>query len=199
MNYTISISRNGDGTLFLSLYINNKRYRVYSGKPIGVANSPNKLPPHLRLNAFEDLKLDYQLAIRNGWTPESVKNDKKDQGKIAGPITTHHLWSIYNNMKEENYSGKYLKDLLYYVRNISNLAKEEITEDTFTEFLSTKKHWSNTSYNNARRYIRVLEERLREFGYTGNWEQNNKSRRATQKLHKPFTNVEEVLEDIYKF
>ena len=102
-------------------------------------------------------------------------------------------------MKEENYSGKYLKDLLYYVRNISNLAKEEITEDTFTEFLSTKKHRSNTSYNNARRYIRVLEERLREFGYTGNWKQNNKPRRATQKLHKPFTNVEEVLEDIYKF
>ncbi len=44
-----------------------------------------------------------------------------------------------------------------------------------------------------------LEERLREYGYTGNWKQNNKPRRASQKLHKPFTNIEEVLKDIYKF
>ena len=92
-----------------------------------------------------------------------------------------------------------LQDIYYYVSNISSLCKGEITEDTFTKFLSTKKHWSNTSYNTARRYIGVLEERLREYGYTGNWKQNNKPRRAAQKLHKPFTNVEEVLDDIYQF
>ena len=34
---------------------------------------------------------------------------------------------------------------------------------------------------------------------TGNWKLNNKSRRATQKLHKLFRNVEVVLDDIYKF
>ena len=199
MNYTLSISRNGDGTLFLSLYINNKRHRFYSGKPIGVALSPNKLPLHLRLNAFEDLKLDYQLAIRNGWTPESVKNDKKDQGKNVGPATSDHLWMIYEAMKNENYSSRYTKDLYFYISNIPALSKGEITEDTFTKFFSTKNHWSNTSFNTSRRYIGVLEERLREYGYTGNWKQNNKPRRATQKLHKPFTNVEEILEDIYKF
>ena len=44
MDYKISISKNGDGTLFLSLYINNSRHRFYSGKPIGIDLSPNKLP-----------------------------------------------------------------------------------------------------------------------------------------------------------
>lgn len=199
MNYTISVTQRKKDSYYISLLHNNQRYRFYNGKPIGLLKSPNKLPVSERRAAFEDLKLDYQLAIRNGWTPESVKNDKKDQGKIVGPATTDHLWSIYNNMKQENYSSKYLKDLYYYVRNICNHTKGEITEDTFTKFLSTKKHWSNTSYNNARRYIGVLEERLREYGYTGNWKQNNKPRRASQKLHKPFTNIEEVLKDIYKF
>ena len=62
MDYKISIIKNGDGTLFLSLYINSKRHRFYSGKPIGIASSPNKLSVSERKAAFEDLKLDYQLA-----------------------------------------------------------------------------------------------------------------------------------------
>jgi len=199
MEYKISISRNGDGTFFISIYLNQKRYRFYSGKPIGIICSPNKLSTDLRLKAFEELTLDYQLALRNGWTPESIKSNRVDMCKINRAATADHLWLIYENMKKENYSPKYLKDIYYYVRNISTLCKGEITEDTFTQFLSTKKHWSNTSYNNARRYIGVLEERLREYGYNGHWKQNNKSRRAAQKLHKPFTNVEEVLDDIYQF
>ena len=199
MDYKISIIKNGDGTLFLSLYINSKRHRFYSGKPIGIASSPNKLPVSERRAAFEDLKLDYQLALRNGWTPENVKNDKKDSSKISGPATIDDLWEVYEIMKQQNYSIRYLKDLHFYVRHTAALSKGEITEESFTKFIATKKHWSNTSYNNARRYIGVLEERLRHYGYTGNWKLNNKSRRATQKLHKPFRNVEVVLDDIYKF
>ena len=198
-NNTCTVSRNGDGTYFISLYINSKRHRFYSGKAIGVKCSPNKLPIEERRAAFEDLKLDYQLALRNGWTPENVKSDKKDRGKITESATVDHLWLIYESIQQENYSRGYLKDIFYYVSNISTLCKGEITEDTFTKFLSTKKHWSNTSYNTARRYIGVLEERLREYGYTGSWKLNNKPRRAAQKLHKPFTNVEEVLDDIYQF
>ena len=199
MIYTISVTNVKEGRYCISLTYQGKRYRFYNGNAIGLRKSPNRYPKEERRAAFEDLKLDYQLAIRNGWHPDSVNKDNKDKGKNAGQATKDHLWLIYEGMKQENYSTKYLKDLYYYVSNISTLCKEEITEDTFTKFLSTKKHWSNTSYNTARRYIGVLEERLREYGYTGSWKQNNKSRRATQKLHKPFTNVEEVLEDIYKF
>ena len=109
MDYKISIIKNGDGTLFLSLYINSKRHRFYSGKPIGIASSPNKLPVSERRSAFEDLKLDYQLALRNGWTPENVKNDKKELGKITGPATVEDLWEVYEIMKQQNYSIRYLK------------------------------------------------------------------------------------------
>src|SRR6056300_1061583 len=108
-NNTCTVSRNGDGTYFISLYINSKRHRFYSGKAIGVKCSPNKLPIEERRAAFEDLKLDYQLALRNGWTPENVKSDKKDQGKITGPATVDHLWLIYESIKQENYSRGYLK------------------------------------------------------------------------------------------
>jgi hypothetical protein len=45
--------------------------------------------------------------------------------------------------------------------------------------------------------ITRLRERIHE--YTGHWKQNSKSRRAAQKLHKPFTNIVEVLDDICQF
>ena len=167
MNYTISVTQLKKGNYYIGLMYQGKRYRFYNGNAIGLKKSPNRYPVEERRAAFEDLKLDYQLALRNGWTPESVKNDKKDQGKIIGPATTDHLWFIYESIQQENYSRGYLKDIYYYVSNISTLCKGEITEDTFTKFISTKKHWSNTSYNTARRYIGVLEERLREYGYTG--------------------------------
>jgi integrase len=199
MNYTISVTRVQNEKFCISLTYNSKRYKYYNGKPIGLLKSPNKLPVSERRAAFEDLKLDYQLALRNGWTPESVKNDKKDSAKITGPATIDDLWEVYEIMKQQNYSVRYLKDLHFYVRHTAALSKGEVTEESFTKFIATKKHWCNTSYNNARRYIGVLEERLRHYGYTGNWKLNNKSRRATQKLHKPFRNVEVVLDDIYKF
>lgn len=199
MDYKISITKVKEDTYCISLWYKNKRYRFYNGKSIGQSFSPNRLPPLSRRDAFEELKLDFQIALRNGWSPIAVKDSMCSKGIFSGPAKMEDLWTIHANMKHENYSDKYLKDLYYYIKAISATAKEEITEDIFTKFLSTKKHWSNTSYNNARRYIGVLEERLRKFGYTGNWKQNNKSRRATQKLHKPFSNVEEVLEDIYKF
>ena len=199
MNYTISVTRVQNEKFCISLTYNSRRYKYYNGKPIGLLTAPNKLPVSERRAAFEDLKLDYQLALRNGWTPESVKNDKKEHGKITGPATVEDLWEVYETMKKENYSIKYIKDLHFYVRHTAALSKDEITEESFSRFIATKKHWSNTSYNNARRYIGVLEERLRHYGYTGNWKLNNKSRRATQKLHKPFRNVEVVLDDVYKF
>ena len=71
--------------------------------------SPNKLPVSERRAAFEDLKLDYQLALRNGWTPESVKNDKKDSSKITGPATVDDLWEVYEIMKQQNYSDPLFK------------------------------------------------------------------------------------------
>ena len=199
MNYTISVTPLKKDSYYISLTFQGKRYRFYNGNAIGLRKSPNRYPVEERRAAFEDLKLDYQLAIRNGWTPDSVNSDKKDQGKNVGPATKEHLWMVYEAMKKENYSSRYTKDLYFYISNITAISKGEITEDTFTKFFSTKKHWSNTSFNTSRRYIGVLEERLREYGYTGNWKQNNKPRRSTQKLHKPFTNVEEVLDDIYKF
>ena len=199
MIYTISVTNVKEGRYCISLTYKGKRYRFYNGNAIGLRKSPNRYPVEERRAAFEDLKLDYQLAIRNGWNPDCVRKDNKDKAEIVGPATSDHLWMIYEAMKKENYSNRYTKDLYFYISNITALSKGEITEDTFTKFFSTKKHWSNTSFNTSRRYIGVLEERLREYGYTGNWKQNNKPRRATQKLHKPFTNVEEVLDDIYKF
>ena len=156
MNYTISVTQLKKGNYYISLTYQGKRYRFYNGNAIGMSKSPNRYPAEERRAAFEDLKLNYQLALRNGWTPENVKSDKKDQGKITGPATTDHLWLIYEGMKQENYSTKYLKDIYYYVSNISTLCNGEITEDTFSKFLSTKKHWSNTSYNNARRVYRCV-------------------------------------------
>ena len=62
MNYTISVTRVQNEKFCISLTYNSKRYKYYNGKPIGLFKSPNKLPVSERRAAFEDLKLDYQLA-----------------------------------------------------------------------------------------------------------------------------------------
>ena len=62
MNYTISVTKRKKDSYYISLLHNNQRYRFYNGKPIGLLKSPNKLPVSERRAAFEDLKLDYQLA-----------------------------------------------------------------------------------------------------------------------------------------
>ena len=99
MIYTISVTNVKEGRYCISLTYPGKRYRFYNGNAIGLRKSPNRYPVEERRAAFEDLKLDYQLAIRNGWNPESFNSDKKDQSKNVGPATKEHLWMIYETMK----------------------------------------------------------------------------------------------------
>lgn len=181
----------------ISIYINGARFRFYTGEAIGIKSNPNRLPLKKREEAFEDLLLDYKLALRQGWIPEVKVEEEK---KLPEVLTLEHLQSVVQKKIQENCSNKYIQDLKFYIRGISKFCTNgEFSEEAITKFINSKTHWSNTSYNNARRYIGVIEQGLREFGYAGNWKENNKPRKAVQKLHKPFDDVEAVLEDIYKF
>ena len=174
----------------ISIVFKGKRYRYYSGKPINSNLAPNSLLPKHRKAASQKLLFEYQKAIENGWTPDSISQVKQVQHPISEALSAK---------KGKAYSKKYLNHLSWIVRKIpKHIDHSQLNASELGKYLNSLK-LSPASYNNIRAHLMSLESEMNELGYTGQIKDYCKRRRAVQQLHKPFKDVEAVLSDIYAF
>lgn len=196
-NYNAYVTGYKHNKYCISLNYEGRRLRFYTGAAIGVDSYPNKLPENQRKRAFESLLEEYVHALDKGWQPGTKTIPRRRKRK---KVTADHLYAIVEKKEKENLSDDYITELNLYAKRISRHCKGGVlNEDTFTRWVESNPHWSNTSYNNARRIIGVFETGLRPYGYKGNWKSKHKPRRTAQKLHKPYHDVPMVLEDIRRF
>ena len=181
--------------VFVSFYINKKRFRLYNGKRVGSITNPNSFPPCERLKLGQLLAAEVYRYLTTG----GVLRDYRSSNIVKGKLTNkEYIELALKNKLDGNYSTKY-KDLLQYVFN-------ELNKITHSENITSKHlklmldiYTSNTSKNTVRRHLNVLINEAKSLGMVDELLQGVKSYKSTANLHKPFNNTKEVLEEVKLF
>ena len=175
------------GKYFIDFLLNNKRYRLYSGKYINSCLRPNTYPIKLRrTKAIELADQVYHYLVSNNY---SFKKQLDDIGLFD---------SIISKKLSEPLSRSYHKCL----NNIASKLRIELTYKRkisvdFIDSISLR-NTNNTSYNTTRRHVNVIVNYLYENGFKIN-KSKLKTRKQKEVLHKPIDDVKSLLDSIKEF
>jgi integrase len=187
MNYfkvTIGQDKN---TSFINVYFDNKRYRYWNGKAIGVG-----------LRCIDDpnlLKSAFELKLRDGWRPQSkIKKIKLE------PLTVLQALNCGVESKiSQGCSVRFIKDAKRVVslwkqyeseNNTKNLSLDELGAHHIRTFL-VRPNWSPKTQRTVKSTLSPL---INDF--KPNLINGVKLKKPNSKLHKPFDNINEILDVI---
>jgi integrase len=176
------------GKEFVNLYLNDKRFRYWNGKTIG-----------LKIKSSDNaqlLKSAFELKLLEGWRPVEKRIVKVEQK----PITLlSQLESELNKILNGNYSFHHKRDCKWVFSELSKfLSAHGLTNSTIgtikTELLGefiTQAKWSNRTQKNVLTTLKCLSNALLK-------ERLNllKTRKCKSNLHKPIKNIQELLNDL---
>ena len=178
--------------VYVSVYHDNKRLRLYSGQRFNINIYPNYFPAKGRIYQANLLAAEVFKLLSNGFR---FKEEKQSLKPLKNDID-YICWALEIKLKE-NYSTKYHKMLKYCFKVIEDQNSKFLTQSIMEDILSNG--ISNTSFNTYRRHFNALINKSRELGMQSNPMANIKSKRAEAKLHKPITNLKEILRDLRLF
>ena len=176
---------------FVNLYLNDKRFRYWNGKTIG-----------LKIKSSDNaqlLKSAFELKLLEGWRPIEKRIVKVEQK----PITLlSQLESELNKILNGNYSFHHKRDCKWVfselskflsVHGLTNTTIGTIKTELLYEFITQSK-WSNRTQKNILTTLKCLsdgplKERLNKL----------KTRKCKSNLHKPIKNVQELLDDLKEY
>ena len=143
------VCKRKDGKYYVDFKLNNKRYRLFSGREIGSSLYPNSYPAKLRYSATSTLaKQIYEFIVSNEYS-------------LTKPLSTvEHYDSIICDKLAEPLSDSYRKTLVYLsgVLRIQLVKKGSISASFINSI--PLKYNNNTSYNTIRRHVNVIANYL---------------------------------------
>ena len=189
LNYpSIVVKKNN--LIYVSVVVNNHRYRLSSGKKIGSDIYPNTFPISERYNVAKVLCSEvYNYLLSGGTLDGTIPKNLPD---------IEYLKLALDSKLKENISKGYKKNLTYVFNEVKRLSKgSNVTSKSITIFLG--KYTSATSYNSIRKHLKVLVNKAIDLGMNHNPLDSIKSRKAKAVLHKPFKDINLVLEEIKQY
>jgi len=188
------ISFDKDSKVFVTFYINKKRYRLYNGDRIGIKLMPNTYPVEERYQMGKLLASEVYKYVQTGNT--IFKRKVTDENNTRTDLEVLKL--ALDRKLKSNLSKKYLETLEFIYLKIKEITKDgEVNEKTIEKLLSN--YVNATSYNTIRTHLSALISEAMNLGLKHNPMQHIKRKRQEEKLHKPFNNVKEVLDEIKEF
>ena len=182
--------------VFISFYLNDKRYRLYNGKRIGIELNPNTYPSEQRLSYANVLASKVYEHLNRGGNLTMFKS----QELIVGRLTDfEYVEKALRNKLKGDYSPKYKEMLQFVFNQLSNVVEADNTISSKLVSSVLDKYSSGTSFNTIKRHLNVLLNEAVRLGMERNPIKELNSRKTKAMLHKPFENIVEVLEDIKKF
>jgi integrase len=181
------VCKHKDGRYYVDFNLNSKRYRLFNGKRINSSLAPNSYPTKLRRSKAVLLADEvYRYLVSNNYS-------------FTKPSTTLELFdSLIEAKLKEPLSVSYKKTLTV----LSCCLREELISrgSISIRFLHSipLKYANNTSYNTVRRHLNVLVNYLADNGFTIEL-MTLKTRKQTETLHKPISDVKGLLDEVYKF
>ena len=181
------VCKRKDGKYYIDFKLNNKRYRLFSGRIMGASMYPNSYPAKQRRSITLNLAKEVYDYI--------VSNDYSLYRKLS---TIEKYDSIISDKLSEPLSSEYRKTLI----RLSTLLRQQLIKKgtITTSFIDSipLKYNNNTSYNTTRRHLNVLVNYL----YDNNFlieRSKLKSRKQEEILHKPIEDVKELLTQVKAF
>ena len=181
--------------VFISIIINQKRYRLFNGKRIGSEINPNSFPLNQRENIGNLLAAEVYNYLINGGQLSAYRTNKVISGKISDK---EYLAKALDNKLNGDYSYKY-KSMLRFVYDgfTSQSSNEEITSKDVKSYLN--RYALGVSYNTIKRHLNVLINEARNIGMISNPVESIKAKKTKAKLHKPYKDINLILDDIKLF
>ena len=194
LNYP-KVNTNPNQKVFISFFIENKRYRLYNGSRIGSDTNPNSFPLDQRKSIANLLAAEVYNYLLNGGLLESYRNNEIISGKLSDK---DYLTRALETKLKGLYSNKY-KMMLQGVHNaITIIMKgDDLTPNHVKLYLD--RYTSGVSHNTIRRHLNVLVNEAIRQGMKKNPLLNIKSRKAIAILNKPFDNINEILTSIKEY
>jgi integrase len=175
---------------FINIYKDKIRYRYWNGEAI-----------NLKIKAKENptlLKAAFELKLREGWRPKSKKKVVKE-----APITVIKALQQGVEVKiVQGCSERFIKDAKRIVtlwkryeseQHLKNLTLDKLQPSHIRNFL-VRPNWSAKTQRTVKSTLSPL---LAEF--KPHLVQSIKLKKPTSTLHKPFDNINEILEDIKEY
>ena len=173
--------------VFINVYYNDTRFRFWNGKVIGI-----------KLRGIDNptlLKAAFELKLREGWRPPSKKKEVKEL-----PVTViQALQRGVDTKIAQGCSQRFIKDAKRIVtlwkryereQHLRNLTLDKLQPSHIRNFL-VRPNWSAKTQRTVKSTLSPL---LSEF--TPNLVQSVRLKKPTSTLHKPFDNVNEVLDAV---
>ena len=172
---------------FINVYIDKIRYRFWNGESIEI-NIKCIENPNL-------LKAAFELKLREGWRPQPKKKEVKEV-----PITVIKALQQGVEVKiKQGCSERFIKDAKRIVtlwqryeseQQIKNFTLDKLQSSHIRNFL-VRPNWSAKTQRTVKSTLSPL---LTEF--KPHLVQSVKLKKPNSTLHKPFDNINEILEDI---
>jgi integrase len=173
--------------VFINVYYNDNRFRFWNGKVIGI-----------KLRCIDNptlLKAAFELKIREGWRPESKKKQVKEL-----PLTVIETLERGVETKiNQGCSERYIKDIKRIVtlwkryekeHHLKNLTIDKLQASYIRSFL-VRPNWSAKTQRTVKSTLSPLLSEI-----TPNLVQSVRLKKPTSTLHKPFDNVNEILDAV---
>ena len=153
---------------------------------------PNSYPVSERMEMGNLLASEVYQFLLSGLTLEQLK-----VSNLIKPNMTDkdYLTVALNNKLKENYTKKYKEMLQFIFNKLIKELKESPIQPLHIERVLDKYN-SESSYNTYRLRLCSLINEARKIGMTSNPMQGIKSKRTNAQMHKPFENINEILEAI---
>lgn len=185
-NFKVSIGTSKSKPIIV-IYYNETRHRYWNGKAINV-NISSEQNPNL-------LKAAFELKLREGWRPQSNKRKVKQL-----PVTViQALQKGVDTKIAQGCSQRFIKDAKRIVtlwmryekeQHLRNLTLDKLQASHIRGFL-VRPNWSTKTQRTVKSTLSPL---LSEF--TPNLVQSVRLKKPASTLHKPFDNVNEVLDAV---
>ena len=181
--------------VYISFYLNEKRYRLFNGKRIGSDTNPNTYPIAQRPDIGNVLAAEVYDYLINGGVLKSFRSENI----LAGKLTDRdYLKMALETKLRGTYSEKYKKTLQYMYDAVLKFMKEDsLTKEAIKKYLDA--YSSGVSHNTIRRHLNVLINEAINQGMSHNPMESIKSRKSNAKLHKPFKNISVVLDEVQSY
>ena len=181
--------------VFVSFYINGKRYRLYNGKRINSTTDPNSYPLDQKLSIAKVLAAEIYSYLLSGGVLLSYRSSNVVNGKLSD---IDYIKQALDSKLAGDYSSKYKAMLQFSFDCLKKeIGSSKLSVRGLKNILS--RYCSGVSYNTLKRHLNVLLNEAVSLGMKDNPMTEIKSKKAKAVLHKPFDDVATILEDIKAF
>ena len=181
------VCKRKDGKYYVDFKLNNKRYRLFSGRLIGSSLNPNSYPSKQRYSVTSTLaKQVYEFILLNDYSFSKPKSSIEFFDDLIEKKLNEPLSDVYR---------KALKSYAVILRQ--ELVKKGVITSSYIDSIPLR-YDNNTSYNTIRRHINVLVNHLHTNSFPIGLSRL-KTRKQEEVLHSPIKDINELLNRVKEF